>query len=53
MTVSVAIISKYETFTFACQFTNKQGDLVAEPIDAMTQLFFFSLLDEFYIKQQR
>lgn len=47
MTVQVAIISKHENFCFAAQYA--QGASPRE-IDPMTQLYFYSLLDELYIK---
>ena len=47
MTVQVAIISKHENFCFAAQYS--RGAAPRE-IDPMTQLYFYSLLDELYIK---
>ncbi|CAL6019969.1 Sedlin_N-terminal conserved region-containing protein [Hexamita inflata] len=47
MSAQVAILSKYETFIFSAQYNNKGQP---EPIDPMSQLFFYSLLDEIYIK---
>lgn len=47
MTVQVAIISKHENFCFAAQYARGASP---QEIDPMTQLYFYSLLDELYIK---
>ena len=47
MTVQVAIISKHENFCFSAQYSRGQSP---QEIDPMTQLYFYSLLDELYIK---
>ena len=47
MTVQVAIISKNENFCFSAQYNRNKGP---SEIDPMTQLYFYSLLDELYIK---
>lgn len=50
MSISVSIISKYETFMFSAQYNLKTSPIQAESIDPMVQLYFYSLLDELQVR---